>query len=118
MAFRWPIKDPDERLDYSIDWSRFLGTATIASTVWSVKSNAYNTETIIADGQTLTAASSSATTDSIAKIGATTLDSPTQICTIQIEGGIANTDYTWFCSMTDSTGSIAKRSIKLSVRDK
>ena len=108
MSFRWPIKDPDERLDYSVDWSRFLGTATIASTVWSVKSNAYNTETTIADGQTLTAASSSATT----------LDSTSQICTIQIEGGVANREYTWFCSMTDSTGSVAKRSIKLAVRDK
>ena len=45
MSFRWPIKDPDERLDYSIDWSRFLGTATFSSTVWSVKSIVYNTET-------------------------------------------------------------------------
>ena len=118
MSFRWPIKDPDERLDYSIDWSRFLGTATISSTVWSVKSNVYNTETVIGDGQTLTAASSSATTDTISKIGATTLDSTSQICTIQIEGGVANREYTWFCAMTDSTGSIAKRSIKLAVRDK
>ena len=37
MSFRWPNKDPDETLDYSVDWSRFLGSATIASVVWSVK---------------------------------------------------------------------------------
>ena len=36
MSFRWPNKDPDEQLDYSIDWSRFLGSATISSVVWSV----------------------------------------------------------------------------------
>jgi len=27
MSFRWPSKDPDETLDYSVDWSRFLDTA-------------------------------------------------------------------------------------------
>ena len=30
MAFKWPNKDPDEQLDYSIDWSRYLDTATIS----------------------------------------------------------------------------------------
>ena len=25
MSFKWPNKDPDETLDYSMDWSRFLG---------------------------------------------------------------------------------------------
>ena len=43
MSFRWPNKDPDETLDYSVDWSRFLGTATITSTVWAVKSTSYTT---------------------------------------------------------------------------
>ena len=33
-------------------------------------------------------------------------------------GGTANREYTFFCSMTDSTGSTAKRSVKLAVRDK
>ena len=26
MAFKFPDKDPDERLDYTVDWSRFLST--------------------------------------------------------------------------------------------
>ena len=38
MSFRWPSKDPDETLDYSVDWSRFLASATIASVTWAVKS--------------------------------------------------------------------------------
>ena len=45
MSFRWPSKDPDETLDYSVDWSRFLGTATISSVAGSVKSTEYGTET-------------------------------------------------------------------------
>ena len=43
MSFRWPNKDPDEQLDYSVDWSRFLGSATISTVTWSVKSTAYKT---------------------------------------------------------------------------
>jgi hypothetical protein len=35
MALRWPVKDPDETLDYSIDWSRFLGSGiTISAVTW------------------------------------------------------------------------------------
>ena len=46
MSFTWPNKDPDEQLDYSVDWSRFLDTATISNVEWFVKSNSYNTNTI------------------------------------------------------------------------
>ena len=34
MALRWPDKDPDEQLDYTVDWSRYLDTLTIASVEW------------------------------------------------------------------------------------
>ena len=34
MAYKWPNKDPDEIADFSVDWSRFLDTDTIASVVW------------------------------------------------------------------------------------
>jgi|TARA_R100001443_G_scaffold20635_2_gene32778 hypothetical protein len=115
MSFRWPIKDPDEQLDYSVDWSRFLGTATISSVAWSVKSTEYGTETTLASGQTLATASSSATSDTIQNISQT---NTTTVATINIAGGTANREYTFFCSMTDSTGSTAKRSVKLAVRDK
>ena len=36
MSLKWPNKDPDETLDYSIDWSRFLDDATISSFTWFV----------------------------------------------------------------------------------
>ena len=54
MSFRWPSKDPDETLDYSVDWSRFLDTATINSVIWFVKSSLYNTKTRLNAGQNLT----------------------------------------------------------------
>ena len=40
MALQWPNKDPDERLDFTIDWSRFLDNfgnpVTIASVQWKM----------------------------------------------------------------------------------
>ena len=83
MSFRWPNKDPDEQLDYSMDWSRFLGTATISSVVWSVNNSSHN-----------------------------------QTATINLGSGTNNTEYTFFCRITDNSGSQAERSVKLKVRDK
>jgi len=36
MALTWPFKDPDEVLDYEIDWSDRLGTDTIATSTYTV----------------------------------------------------------------------------------
>ena len=115
MAYQWPFKDPDENLDYSVDWSRFLGDATISTVVWSVKTPAYSTETVLASGQDLTTASGGATTDSIQNISQTKTNT---VATINIASGVANREYTFYCTITDSTGSTAKRAIKLKVRNR
>lgn len=115
MSFRWPNKDPDEQLDYSVDWERFLQGATIDSVQWYVKSTLYDTKTELASGETLTAASSSATTDSIQNVSQTNTDT---VATINISGGQNNVEYTFFCRMIDSTGSQAERSIKLRVKER
>jgi hypothetical protein len=113
MAYQWPFKDPAETLDYSVDWSRFLGSATIATVVWSVQTPVYSTETILASGEDLTTATSSATIDSIQNVSQS---NTTTVATINVASGVLNREYTFFCTMTDSTGSTAKRSIKLKVR--
>ena len=115
MSFRWPIKDPDETLDYSVDWSRFLDTATISSVKWFVKSTLYNTKTLLTAGQNLTNASGGATTDSIQNVAQTNTNT---VATINIAGGQNNVEYTFFCQMTDTTGSTAERSIKLRLKER
>ena len=30
MSYKWPDKDKDEVVDYSVDWSRFIGDDTVA----------------------------------------------------------------------------------------
>lgn len=39
MAFKFPDKDPDEKLDYTVDWSRYLDrdSLTIASVAWYIE---------------------------------------------------------------------------------
>ena len=116
MSFRWPNKDPDETLDYSVDWSRFLDTGvTVSSVKWFVKSNLYDTKTELQAGQNLTTASGNATTDSIQNISQTNTDTVT---TINIAGGQNNIEYTFFCQMTDTTASTAERSIKIKIKER
>lgn len=38
MALTWPFKDPNEVLDYSVDWSARLGSDTISASTWVVPS--------------------------------------------------------------------------------
>ena len=115
MSFRWPSKDPDETLDYSVDWSRFLDTAIITSVIWFVKSSLYNTKTRLNAGQNLTNASSSAVTDSIQNVSQTNTNT---VATINIGGGQNNVEYTFSCQMTDTTGSTAERSIRLRLKER
>jgi len=114
MSFRWPVKDPDENLDYSVDWSRFLVDATISSVIWYVKTNEIG-KTTLASGEELTTASGGSVTDSIQNISQTNTNT---VATINIGGGVLNREYTFMCRMTDSTGSTAERSIKLTIREK
>ena len=114
MSYRWPIKDKDETLDYSVDWSRFLDTATISSVVWNVKTAEID-KTILAAGETLTTASGGSVTDSIQNISQTNTST---VSTINLAGGVNNREYTFICVVTDSTASVAERTIKIKVREK
>lgn len=39
MSLTWPFKDPDEVLDYQLDWSARLAVDTIATSTWIVPAN-------------------------------------------------------------------------------
>jgi hypothetical protein len=104
VAYHWPSKDPNEILDYSIDWSRFLGNATISTVAWSV-STPSTTKTAIGSGVTV---------DGIQNISQTNTST---VATINLGSGTLNKEYTFFCSITDNTGSTAERSVRLRIRD-
>ena len=63
MSFKWPNKDPDEVLDYSVDWSRYLNGATISSYSWYVD-NADGVKTLIPAGAVINGIQNIAQTNS------------------------------------------------------
>ena len=107
MSFRWPNKDPDELLDYSIDWSRFLGTSSINTIDWFIhdSSNSSTSQTIL-PGETKNGIKL------VAKTNTST------VATINLQLGTVNTEYKFTCRMIDNNGHIAERSVKLRIRNK
>jgi hypothetical protein len=104
MSFRWPNKDPDEILDYSVDWSRFLNGVTITTCVWSVDDST-GTKTTIAAGSVV---------NGIQNVAQTISGSVT---TINLGLGTNNTEYKIYCRITDNSGNIAERVVRLRVKE-
>jgi len=106
MSLKWPNKDPDETLDYSIDWSRFLGTDTISSVVWYVED---------ADGTKTELVASGPLVNGIQLISSTFTSTVT---TAYLGSGTENVQYLFTCKITTSGGLTVERSIRLRVRNK
>jgi hypothetical protein len=104
MSFRWPNKDKDETLDYSVDWSRWIGSATISQVVWYVD-NSSGVKTALTAGNTV---------NGIQNVSQTISGN---VATINLGLGTNNTEYKFTCSMTDSTGSTAERVIRLRIKE-
>lgn len=83
-------KDPDEVLDYQIDWSSWLGSDTIATSVWSVPSG------ITQDSETETTTTS----------------------TIWLSGGTEGEVYELRNRIVTNAGRTADRTIKVEIRSR
>lgn len=104
MSFRWTNKDKDEVLDYSVDWSRWLGTATISTVSWFVDN----------DSGVKTAFTNGSVVNGLQNVTATNTST---IATINLGLGTNNVEYKIYCRITDSTGSIAERTVKLRIKE-
>jgi len=104
MSFKWPNKDPDETLDYSVDWSRWLNGATISSVIWYVD-NSSGTKTALTAGNTV---------NGLQNIAQTVSDG---VATINLGSGTNNIEYKIYCNMSDSSGSTAERVIRLRIKE-
>jgi hypothetical protein len=104
MSFRWPNKDKDEVLDYSVDWSRWLGAATISTVSWFVD-NASGVKTAFTNGSVV---------NDLQNVTATNTNT---VATINLGLGTNNVEYKIYCRITDSTGSIAERTVKLRIKE-
>jgi len=106
MSYKWPNKDPDETLDYSVDWSRFLGSGVNISTViWFVDDS---------DGVKQTFSSGS-TVYGIQNVSQTNTNT---VATINLGSGVNNREYKFTCQIEDTSGSTAERTIKLRIKER
>lgn len=88
MALEWPFKDPDEVLDYHVDWTARLDGDTILTSIWEMPVG------IIKD-------SDNATNDST---------------TIWLSGGTLGANYVMVNRVTTAAGRTMDQSVKLKVR--
>lgn len=84
------VKDPSAVLDYTIDWSDFLGTDTIAAVVWTVLAGISQTSSMFA----------------------------AKTATIWLGGGTAGINYTAACLITTAQGRTDERTIQINVVDR
>lgn len=89
MALKWPAKDPDELLDYKVDWAKRLGTDSIASSSWP---------------------------NPPANISILTDSHQAKATVIWISGGTAGQTYTFTNRITTTSGRIMDQSIDLPVK--
>lgn len=110
MALKFPDKDPDEKLDFTIDWSRYLGDLTINAVQWKVRKSDgtlldFDTGRVFEND-----AVSTATGSSTGLINATQVNTETTT-TIVLNKGIANTTYRIYCEITTSASAQTNDSI-------
>jgi hypothetical protein len=105
MSLKWPDKDPDDQLDYSINWGPALDTDTISSVVWKI----YD-----ADG-VLQTWSDSQIVNGLQLISRTNTNT---VATIYLGSGTAFTTYKVVCRMTASDATIREQEVRIRVVEK
>ena len=104
--FTWPSKDPDETVDFSMDWSRYLNDqATIDNVIWFVDN---------ASGVKTELASVNDTVNGIQFVGKSNTNT---VATINVALGTNNLKYKFSCQIRDTSGTIAERTVTLPIKE-
>lgn len=91
MALRWPKKDPDEVLDYQVDWTERLDGDTIASSIFIIE-----TGNVVIDSDSNT----------------------TTVTTVWLSGGTLDEECVITNRITTNGGRTMDQSVKLAIRSK
>ena len=105
MSYKWPEKDPDETADFSVDWSRFLGSDSIVSSVFFVDDS---------DG-TKTQVSTAQIVNGLQFIAGTLAGN---VATARFGLGINNTRYNVTCRIVTTQGLQYERYVTLPIRER
>jgi hypothetical protein len=103
--YKWPDKDKDEILDYSIDWSRFLGDDTISGVTWFITGS----------DDVKTEVSNATVVDGLQMVTGTYT---TTVATIRLSLGTNNRRYNISCQVTTVEGLQYERSVYLRIKEK
>ena len=105
MALKWPPKDPDETLDFTVDWSRYLDGDTITNVVWYIV-NENGEKQVFND---------TATVNGLQKVSATNDDT---VAVLQLSLGTNNKTYQIYCQVTTTGLVTTERKINIKVRQR
>jgi len=105
MSYKWPDKDKDEIIDYSVDWSRFLGSDIISAVTWFID-DASGVKTQVANATTV---------NGLQFVSGT---STATVATARFSLGTDNVRYNITCRVTTNRGLQYERSIFLRVKEK
>jgi len=138
MAFKFPDKDPDERLDYTVDWSRYLerDDLTITAVRWSIEQEGGSTDIFtegyafqkpVPTGATASANNLYSATDysTVGLVNRRNVFDPNKgTATIVLDDGENNKVYTLVCEIDTSDSAktnhsvTTNRRIKIKVRER
>jgi len=105
MSYKWPEKDPDETADFSVDWSRFLGSDSIVSATFFVDDE-NGTKTQVSTAQIVNGLQFIAPTVS------------GNVATARFGLGTNNTRYNITCRINTTQGLTYERSVTLPIRER
>jgi hypothetical protein len=104
MALKWQDKDPDDQIDYSVDWQAQLGSNTISSIAWKIFTNgAFTTWT---QGQIV---------DGLQYVSSTNTNT---VATLYLGLGTNFSVYNIICRMTASDATVIEQEVRLRVVEK
>lgn len=105
MSLKWPSKDKDETLDYSLDWSRALeGSETISTVTWYIV-NTSSVKVSFNAGDTV---------DSLKNL---TQTNTSTVATIYLQSGLNNQEYQLYCSILTTEARVKERTVKIRIRE-
>jgi len=105
MSYRWPDKDPDETVDYSVDWSRFIPNDTLSANTWFIQDAAGAKEAV----------SNAEVVDGLQFVQSTISG---KTATARFALGTNNKQYKVTCQITTGDGLVFERAIFLKIKEK
>lgn len=106
MAMKWQDKDPDDQIDYSVDWLSRLGTNTIDNIVWKIYDATSGNFIVWPQGNVH---------NGLQYVSSTNTNT---VATLYLGLGTAFQTYSIICRMTASDQTVIEQEVRLRVVEK